>query len=277
MKEDQKTKNEDKKLKPVTFIKGDYREHYDNNEIKQKLLLKAMTVSNNPKEWRDMIGVHSVAEVYRTLDKLALRKEYHNALVRMGIDFDYLVSGIKNIGETAKNEGVKLKAFETLLKSVGMDKYEDTKESVKDWEDIIKEVEDQKELSQQQEQKQLEEIINDEYEVNIPKTPLAAKRKIEAEEEIGKEKVLMQNFFDTLSKQPKKVAYGEIQVKKALETGAVEYLLLSEIVPDQKIEELEIIGEQFGTKTEIISIETREGTQLKEMGGYAAILRYELH
>jgi peptide chain release factor subunit 1 len=98
-----------------------------------------------------------------------------------------------------------------------------------------------------------------------------------AEEEIGKEKVLMQNFFDTLSKQPKKVAYGEIQVKKALETGAVEYLLLSEIVPDQKIEELEIIGEQFGTKTEIISIETREGTQLKEMGGYAAILRYELH
>lgn len=98
-----------------------------------------------------------------------------------------------------------------------------------------------------------------------------------ANEEISKEKDLMQKFFEALSTNPKKVAYGEIQVKKALEAGAVEICLLSETVTDEIIESFELIAEQFGTRIELISIETREGTQLKEMGGYGAILRYELH
>lgn len=32
--------------------------------------------------------------------------------------------------------------------------------------------------------------------------------------------------------------------------------------------------EDYGTKVEIISVETREGFQLKELGGIAAILRF---
>ncbi len=98
-----------------------------------------------------------------------------------------------------------------------------------------------------------------------------------AKEEIGTEKNIMQKFFGKLSTNPKEVAYGEIEVKKALKMGAVEVLLLSEEVDDKKSEEFENIAEQFKTKVELISTETREGVQLKEMGMFAAILRYELH
>ncbi len=98
-----------------------------------------------------------------------------------------------------------------------------------------------------------------------------------AEEEISKEKKTMQEFFNKLSKNPKQVAYGLAEVKKALEQGAVSTLLVSEAAPDTIIEELELAAERFKSNVEIISVETREGAQLKEMGMYAAILRYELH
>ena len=98
-----------------------------------------------------------------------------------------------------------------------------------------------------------------------------------ANEEISKEKDLMQKFFEKLSTSPRNVAYGELQVKKALDQGAADIVLLSEIVPEDKVEEFELVAEQFGSKVELISVETREGTQLKELGGFAAILRYEMH
>ena len=45
---------------------------------------------------------------------------------------------------------------------------------------------------------------------------------------------------------------------------------------EKKIQELEKRSEQFGTNVELISIETREGVQLKDFGKIAAILRYEI-
>jgi len=59
--------------------------------------------------------------------------------------------------------------------------------------------------------------------------------------------------------------------------GAVDTLLLSEDLLDTEIEEFETIAKQFGTTVELISVETREGVQLRDMGGVAAILRYEVH
>ena len=175
-------KDNEKKLKPVTFIKGEYRQYYAPNDYQQRLLLKAMTITSDPKEWRKMLGVKSVADVYRTLDKLALRKEYHEALVRLGIDFDFIVSGIKDISTDGKSDGVKLKAFETLLKSVGMDKYDDVKESAKDWEELITEVEAKKELAGEK-----KEIIDGEdYIVDFPEVPKDAQKKIDADKEVGK-------------------------------------------------------------------------------------------
>ncbi|MEM4397595.1 MAG: peptide chain release factor aRF-1 [Candidatus Woesearchaeota archaeon] len=98
-----------------------------------------------------------------------------------------------------------------------------------------------------------------------------------AQEEISTEKKLMQRFFEKLAKNAKEVAYGEMQVRKALEQGAVEVLLLSEELDDKTIEEMEKIAEQFGTQVELISTETREGVQLRDMGKFGAILRYEVH
>ena len=98
-----------------------------------------------------------------------------------------------------------------------------------------------------------------------------------ANEEIAHEKALVQKFFDTLSKKPLQVAYGEIQVRKAMEASTADIVLLSEDLPDAVLEEFEEKAEAFGTKVEVISTETREGVQLRDMGRYAAILRYEVH
>jgi len=97
-----------------------------------------------------------------------------------------------------------------------------------------------------------------------------------AEEEVAKEKMLMQKFFGLLATKPDMVSYGEHQVMNALQMGAVDIILLSEVKSDD-LEKWEEEAKRFGTNIEVISVETREGVQLKEIGGYAAILRYPVH
>jgi len=97
-----------------------------------------------------------------------------------------------------------------------------------------------------------------------------------AEEEVIEEKKIVGKFFEILSKNPGTVSYGVEEVMKNLKMGAVKTLLISEIVEDKKIEEFEKEAEAVGTEVKIISTETREGTQLKEIGKVAAILRYEV-
>ncbi len=96
------------------------------------------------------------------------------------------------------------------------------------------------------------------------------------EAEVSEEKKIMQRFFDYLNKKPGMVDYGYDSVKRKLEAGAVDVLLVSEILDEEKIEELEELAKHFGTTIKIISTETREGVQLKEMGKIAALLRYEM-
>jgi peptide chain release factor subunit 1 len=98
-----------------------------------------------------------------------------------------------------------------------------------------------------------------------------------AEEEVVNERKLMNRFFGLLAKKEGMVSYGKDEVMKQLKTGAVDTLLLSESLDDKTIEEFEKEAEKMGSKTEIISIETVEGNQLKDMGKVAAILRYEIH
>lgn len=98
-----------------------------------------------------------------------------------------------------------------------------------------------------------------------------------AEEEVAEEKKLMGQFFDLLAKEPEKVSYGKMQVLDVLKQGAVETLLISEAVDDEIEEEFEKEAKPLGTEVKIISTDTREGTQLKEMGGIAALLRYAIH
>jgi peptide chain release factor subunit 1 len=98
-----------------------------------------------------------------------------------------------------------------------------------------------------------------------------------AEEEVGEEKKIMQKFFDTLGKQPLKAAYGKDEVMQCIKYGAVDILLLSEALDDAVIDEFTAEAEKMSSSVYIISTETREGIQLKEIGKIVAILRYEMH
>ena len=97
-----------------------------------------------------------------------------------------------------------------------------------------------------------------------------------AKEEVIDEKKIMGQFFDKLAKDPDTVTYGEQESRKALNMGAVDVLLVSESSEDALIDEFEELAKQFSTEVKIISTETREGVQLRDIGGVAAILRYKL-
>jgi len=138
------------------------------------------------------------------------------------------------------------------------------------------------------------------------------------ESKIVHEKNVMNKFFTELQKSGN-VTYGVEEVKKALDMGAVETLLVSEefewvrvnyecdkcgheerkdvkkkqmknkkcpkckawMKPDKdEMLELEDVlieqAENTSAKTEIISAETQEGVQFREIGGVGAILRFKL-
>ncbi len=95
-------------------------------------------------------------------------------------------------------------------------------------------------------------------------------------EEIMQEKEIMGKFLELLSKEPEKTAYGITEVKKALELGAVDTLLISESVEESSVDQLEELAEQTHTHLQIISVQSREGVQLRDLGGIAAILRFRI-
>lgn len=97
-----------------------------------------------------------------------------------------------------------------------------------------------------------------------------------AEAEVMVEKKLMQRFLDLLGKAPGMVTYGKTDVIEKIKMGAVEVVMVSEAQGDAVIDELERLAEPLGTEVRVLSTETREGAQLRDMGGIVAILRYNL-
>ena len=96
-----------------------------------------------------------------------------------------------------------------------------------------------------------------------------------AEQEIIKEKKLLENFFNILAKNPSRTAYGLSEVKNALKRGAVEILLLSKNLPKEHIIEMTKMAEDIAAKVEIVSMETPEGEQFYNITkGFGAILRF---
>lgn len=97
-----------------------------------------------------------------------------------------------------------------------------------------------------------------------------------ASEEVAEEKKIMQKFFSELSKDTGLAAYGKAHVMEAIKIGAVDTVLLSEELDDKETQEIEQAAEPMGSSITIISTETREGAQLKDIGKVAAILRYPI-
>lgn len=168
-------------LRPVTYTTNTFKVGAKNN-AQQMFLLKALKVTNDPNELRKMIGVRTVAEVYRTLDKLAMRKEYHAALSRSGISFDFIVDGLRNEATGPGKAADRIKALTVLLKSLGLDKYDSDAGSSSSWEDeLMKSIEKDK-------TKQIDAptVVDVEYEVATPEIPEAMRKMREEENLLSK-------------------------------------------------------------------------------------------
>jgi len=150
------------KLKPVVFVQGKYSYNVQNT-TQQIMLLNALKVTKDPNKLRDLIGVKTVADVYRTLDKIAMRKEYQTALGKHGMTFDYIVKNIKSEIDNAEKSSDRLSALNMILKSTGLDKYEDSTIGGGSWEDILLKIND--------EQKELPAGEMKEYDVDVPEMP----------------------------------------------------------------------------------------------------------
>jgi len=140
-----------------------------------------------------MIGVRTVAEVFRTLDKMALRKEFHKAMAKCGIDFGFIVDGIKTECLGAEKASDRLKGYQILLKSMGMDSYDDKKtEGGGGWEEALQKiVKGENGEGDEEEPLQLETIENDDenidYEVEQPTMPDSVKIRKQQEIDDGKQ------------------------------------------------------------------------------------------
>lgn len=155
------------KLKPVVFVQGNYA--YNNqNTTQQIMLLKALRITQDPKKLKQMIGVQKVADVYRTLDKIALRKEYHKALSKFGLSFDYVVENVKKeIDDPNGKVSDKLKGLNMILKSLGMDKYEESTLGGGGWEDALLAIKQNE--TDEDRAKTKSEVVD--YEVVVPEMP----------------------------------------------------------------------------------------------------------
>lgn len=134
------------------------------------------------------------------------------------------------------------------------------------------------------------------------------------EAKISKEKRILKKFFEELQTESPRAAYGIHEVKKSVELGAAETVLISEGLEWKEIEymcecgfgekkfskegedakcpkcgkEMKIIGEmdvidafedlgkQTGAEIEIVSRDSPEGEQFYLMGGIGAILRFPI-
>lgn len=168
-------------LKPIVFVRRNNK-YYNKNLFQQNLLLKALTYTTDLKELKEIAKFHTEAEVLRTLDKLSIRKEYHNALIKNKLTLDYLVAEIKKICDSADNDKVKLNALQTILKSLGLEKYDTIETQGKNWEEILLQIHDREE----KEKKTKGELIDGEYEVVVPEMPEAERIRREKDKEIEK-------------------------------------------------------------------------------------------
>lgn len=163
--------------KPIIMYQGRTGYYRENNYV-QHIILKALSQGiTDPKELRRISGLGKVAEVYRTLDKMALRKEYHEALGKAGIDFDFIVTGIKDLASNSESDVVKLASFQTLMKSLGLDKYDKQEESGKSWEEVIMDASEDTD----------NKVLIADYEVNVPVVPEAEMKRREDEKKFADE------------------------------------------------------------------------------------------
>lgn len=152
------------------------------------MLLKALTKTADLEELKRVANFHSKNEVLRTLDKLAIRKDYHSALADNGLDMNMLVDQLKGIITGASKDETRLHGIQTVLKSVGLEKYETTESEGKDWEGLLLKINEREQaakLSDPSSQSVIEGVVA-KYEVTRPEVPESARQKREEDDAVGK-------------------------------------------------------------------------------------------
>ncbi|PIN90616.1 peptide chain release factor 1 [Candidatus Pacearchaeota archaeon CG10_big_fil_rev_8_21_14_0_10_32_14] len=103
-------------------------------------------------------------------------------------------------------------------------------------------------------------------------------KEILSKQEIIKEKKLLVNFFNHLGGNRDMTAYDYEPIKKALDNGAVETLILSKKLNKDQFKELKMLAENISSKIEVVSSDTEEGEQFWNIThGMGAILRFVVH
>jgi peptide chain release factor subunit 1 len=97
-----------------------------------------------------------------------------------------------------------------------------------------------------------------------------------AGQEIIHEKKILEKFFNNLGEKPELTFYKEADVKKALEYGAVDLLIISKDFDKTTAKELTKLADNAGSEIEFISTETTEGEQFKNLSGVGAMLRFKV-
>ncbi len=97
-----------------------------------------------------------------------------------------------------------------------------------------------------------------------------------ASQEIVHEKKLLERFFEAIGEKPDLSAYKEPEIRKALEYGAVDLLLISKDFNKEVAKELRKEAERIGADIEMISTETEEGKQFLNLSGIGALLRFKI-
>ena len=101
-------------------------------------------------------------------------------------------------------------------------------------------------------------------------------RDLLAEQEIIHEKLLLEKFFDMLGKKPDLVTYKKEEIKKALEYGAGDTLIISKKLPKEEIRDLRKKAEETGAAIETVSADHQNGQQFLNLSGIGLILRYQI-
>ncbi|HIG94096.1 MAG: Peptide chain release factor subunit 1 [archaeon GW2011_AR13] len=103
-----------------------------------------------------------------------------------------------------------------------------------------------------------------------------ASQDILANQEIIHEKKLLEKFFTTLGEKPDFVKYKEEGIKKALQYGAVDTLILSKNLDKPLMKELKQLANNINSNIEVVSTETTEGEQFEKLSGMGALLRFKV-
>ncbi len=95
-----------------------------------------------------------------------------------------------------------------------------------------------------------------------------------AEQEITKQKQILDEFFTKLAKEPDKVSYGEAEIEDRLNKGAVEKIIISKSLEKNKIRKFEELAKATSSEIHIVTKDTTQGVQFDNLGGVGAILRF---